>query len=258
MDYPKYECEKYKWRPKGDRPCGEGILKDGRPVTAYFWTDTNLGWYELYMSTMGLENASAADLRSILGSEEIVNFNDGAFTDSGYTGVNVSANKIKDAANNEMWKMTVIVYDEDSHLMASVNLSAPPCDPTEPIKEEKPDKFLYTKVASRFEDAEYLIGVLEVEGTGSLQLYFINNTEKPIEDFRNGWEPDVGGSRIEAKSFVKLNSYPNWWFDWAMDYRLAFKRGGKEIHLEFHNPKYTYGKDADNIPVMNKKGYVWF
>ena len=104
---------------------GEGVLNDGRPYRAELWAAYQMTHLTFYISTIGLEDATEEELKEYLISKGLVEFDDEKYEKvGGYTGINLSARKIKDPDHNEFWELTITVGDEDgTYLKDSVRLN---------------------------------------------------------------------------------------------------------------------------------------
>ena len=188
---------------------------------------------------MGIEDNNAEELKTMLISEGLIDFDDKTFLSSGYSGTNVEIKKITDPSGNELLMITVIVSDEDgTYVYPKVSMNE--------------YEFLY-KVDSKPE--EYFIGLCKEDDL--YHSYFINNSSKSIDLMVYGRSEY---KNIPPKSFVQLSiSYWEWMFDWSNQINIYLKTGGKELYLGFLMKKYfpAYSNyKVDNIPILNKSGWI--
>ena len=218
---------------------GEGTLKDGRPFRIEGWFEQGFTYLSYYLPTIAIENHSPEDLKELLVSEGLVIFDDEKFLSSGFSGINLSSNTITDASGTDLWEIVVIVGDEDdTYVKSHVAL--------------KKYSFPYK---TGLNSDEYFIGLCE-EGIYYIP-YFINNSTSPIELMLEREKYEY--KDIPAKSYVKLSEiYEMWWFDWTNQINLYLKTGKKEMYIGFYMRKFFpgYTKKTDNIPVLNRSGWI--
>jgi hypothetical protein len=90
-----------------------GHFKDGRAFRVECWAAYEMTFLTYYFSTKGLENLTPLEIKELLVSENVIEFDDEEYRACGYTGINVEAKVKKDASGHDMWEATVIVGDED-------------------------------------------------------------------------------------------------------------------------------------------------
>ena len=85
-----------------------GALSDGRPWRAEAWADAGVTILTFFFSTLGLEQATDADLTALLAREGLVRFRAAPGRAHGVI--------IDDAAGNPMWSVSVAIGTEDGVL----------------------------------------------------------------------------------------------------------------------------------------------
>jgi hypothetical protein len=218
---------------------GEGTLKDGRPFRIEGWFEQGFTYLSYYLPIIDIDDHNPEDLKEILVSEGLVSFDDKKFLSSGFSSINLSANKISDASGNELWEFTIIVGDEDGTYVKS----------HVPLK-----KYTFPYQVGLNSD-KYFIGLCEADIY--YIPYFVNNSNKLIEimverekfEYRN----------IFPKRYVRLEGiYESWWFDWSNQINLNIKYGDKNLKIGFLMEKgFPFRtKKIDKIPVLNRSGWI--
>ena len=90
----------------------EGVLSDGRPFRAEYWCQDQISILTFFLSIVGLETASQADLAELLVREGLVAFKTGKAP-------HIQAMRWRDAGGNEMWSINVTVGNEDETFLAA-------------------------------------------------------------------------------------------------------------------------------------------
>ena len=92
----------------------EGIFDDGRPFRMESWASGGFSYATFYLSRKGIENFSPADLKEYLKSNEVIEFDDRLYLNSGFgDSINLSSQEKTDTSGNPIWEITIIVGDED-------------------------------------------------------------------------------------------------------------------------------------------------
>ena len=92
----------------------EGIFDDGRPFRMESWASGGFSYATFYLSRKGVENFSPADLKEYLKSNEVIEFDDRLYLNSGFgDSINLSSQEKTDTSGNPIFEATVIVGDED-------------------------------------------------------------------------------------------------------------------------------------------------
>lgn len=283
QQYSKIDRGHFIPSPYVDISWGEGTLKSSRPFRVECWAENAYTFLTFFMSTLGIEDATEQDLKDLLVSEGLIDFDDDKFVKSGNTGCNVEAKKMIDASKNEMWSITVIVGDEDdSYIRTHFPLN----------RHDFTSKQLARAVAlpgerktKDVESTEYFLAISEYVDENNYTwypLYFINNTLEQIRvmlaikpgcmtQIKKGATIDdiddefiknnvgIGKFRdVPPKSYIDVNCYHNWNFDWSNALYLFLETRGEEKHLSFYMGKYfiAFNKKVNDIPVLHKRGWV--
>jgi hypothetical protein len=161
-------------------------------------------------------------------------------------------------------------------IFALSNTNSPPNQLMEKVKKKPKD----------VESADYFLALGESVGENdytTYPVYFINNTSEQIRtmlairpgvmcDIKKGATIDdvdedlikkknVGIEKyrnLPPKSFIEVNRYHNWDFDWENAMHIFLETHGEEKHLNFYIKKYIIGwvKKIDDIPVLHKSGWI--
>lgn len=279
--YPKVNRGHFLSDPHEDISWAEGTLHDGRPFRIEYWYRSDSSFITVYISSLDIENASEQELKDLLIKEGLIDFDDEKYLNSGFGGgINLTAKKFKDASDNEMWSLTIILGDDDgTYIRTNVEFKK------YIFPDKKTDPYIYTHKATNVENAEYFITLCEEQskqGTSSMYYgYFINNTSVPIEIMfdlppgalskiesgstvdslvnnppNNKWITQY--TNIPAHSYVGLNMlYFEWEFDFSNARHIFLKTAGVEKHINFYMEKYFIRREEiDCIPVLNRRGYV--
>jgi len=109
--YPKPDRSKakrsFQRNELGDLDIGwnEGEMSDGRPFVIESWSGEGHTWVTLFFSTIGIEDYSESDFRTLFERENLLTFRDD---------VNRSASTIiHDDSNNEIWSVTIAVAEDE-------------------------------------------------------------------------------------------------------------------------------------------------
>ena len=237
--YPKIDRSNLAPEKHRDGGYSEGILKDGRPFRVECWWELNVSYLSYYLPTVGIKDHSPEDLKELLISKGLVSFDDEKFLSEGFSGINASSKKINDASDNELWEIVVILQDEDGNYV-------------KPHTELKEYTFSYEVGLGA---DKYLVALCK-KGIYYIP-YFINNSDEPIELIVEREKFEY--KNIPSKSYVKLEDiYDSWWFDWSNQINLYLKTAGEELYICFYMRKGfpAYTKKTDNIPVLNRSGWI--
>ena len=267
--------------PHEDISWAEGTFHDGRPFRIEYWARSYSSFITVYISFLDIENASKQELKDLLIAEDLIEFDDRKYLNSGFGGgINLTAKKFKDASDNEMWSLTIIVGDDDgSYIHTKVPFQK------YIFQDKKIDPYIYKHKGSNAETAEYFLALCKEQSNPNSAVmyytYFINNTSVPIEimlevppgalshmelgstvnDLVNNPAMQKAITRhenIPAYGYVGLYMlYFEWEFDFSNARHLFLKTAGVEKHINFYMEKYFIaGKETDCIPVLNKRGWV--
>lgn len=86
-----------------------GALTDGRPWRAEAWAEAGVTVLTFFFSTVGLEQASDADLAALLAREGLIRYRTAPGRANGML--------IDDASGNSMWSVSVVIGTEDEVLV---------------------------------------------------------------------------------------------------------------------------------------------
>ncbi len=86
-----------------------GVLTDGRPWRAEAWAEAGATVLTFFFSTVGLEQASDADLAALLAREGLIRYRTAPGRANGML--------IDDASGNSMWSVSVVIGTEDEVLV---------------------------------------------------------------------------------------------------------------------------------------------
>jgi hypothetical protein len=87
----------------------EGLLSDGRPFRSEYWVERGISKLTIFLPVQGIEGMSAGELTALLEREGVLEFAPGAERE-------VSAERMTDAAGNEVWALQVVVGADDNNL----------------------------------------------------------------------------------------------------------------------------------------------
>lgn len=246
-EYPK--PDRHKFIPERYRDAGycEGTLSDGRPFRMEYWFESGHTYLSIFISAMGIEDATNEMLKAFLVGEHLIEFDDAKFHSSGFSGCNVDSRKIMDGSGNEMWEITVIVGDEDGtyvHYSMSMRKYEFPYEADKPLK-------------------EFFIALCKEEvGTADRPYqmyasYFVNDSDDPIELMVDGETEEH--RNIPPRSFVRLKGhfYHEWEFDFPNKINLYIKTDKKEMRIGFLMKKYFIAwNEEEIIPVLKRSGWI--
>jgi hypothetical protein len=126
----------------------------------------------------------------------------------------------------------------------------------------------------------YAITEEQVDGYTGYPLYFINNSQSPIDELLilrpgkfNLINPttkigDISESLIDnngihkyidvpPKSFIQEDLFRDWDFDFSNERKVILKIGSKEEHFHYYMGKgFIVFADDEDIPILNKKGWM--
>jgi hypothetical protein len=92
----------------------EGVMGDGRPWRAEAWCQDQVTFLTFFFSSLGLEQATDADLTALLKAENLVTFVD----EDGDAGGRL----VRDDAGQEVWEVGVVVGDDELYVSSSPKL----------------------------------------------------------------------------------------------------------------------------------------
>ena len=245
QQYPKID-RNYIPNPYEDWFFAEGILNDGRPIRFECWYSTGYTYLTGFISIAGIEGKTKEDLKDLLISEELLNFDDVEFKRCGFGGNNLEAHKIVDQAGNEFWEMVIIIGDEDgtyAHTLFKAQRY------TYPEKKTRPGQALDT--------VGFFLAITKekmADGYTMYPAYFVNNTGDTVTYTVGQQENAVLG----PYSYVEIRRYEGWDFDFANQIVITVHHGGKDEQYCFSMEKYyiAFHEQKENIPVMHTNGWV--
>ncbi|MGH7625487.1 MAG: hypothetical protein ACREOJ_09230 [Gemmatimonadaceae bacterium] len=91
----------------------EGVLYDGRPFRVETWVQDQITMLTIFFSALGIEDVSEVQLSSVMESEGLVAYKEGAQRRRNECHI------ITDRAGNAMWSVNVPVGGEDETFVAS-------------------------------------------------------------------------------------------------------------------------------------------
>ncbi len=245
--YPRMDRRDFIPLPGEDAAWAEGLLSDGRPIRIECWYSSGFTYLTHYVSVIGIENVTALDLKRLLVAEGVVAFDDGTYRSSGFQGINLSADKIVDPSGNEMWRMTVIVGDENgTYVRDGVPLQ----------RYIFPEK--QTPEGQDVKTVDFFLAICTGTPTGDTGYvaYLVNNTLRRISAKARRWKEE---RIVEPKSRLLVRVYEGWEFDFPNREVIQITDNGRTDQPHFVMEKYLIlDQKTDPIPVLNVAGWVVF
>jgi hypothetical protein len=109
--YPQIDRGNFIPVPHEDMGWSEGQFKNGRPFRVECWAQNEYTYLTFFLSVQGIEGATENDLKDMLVSDGIVDFDDDKFIAYGYSGLNVQAEKMMDASGNRNCNLKLTHFD---------------------------------------------------------------------------------------------------------------------------------------------------
>ncbi len=262
--YPKYDIGDFLPSPGEDWFWGEGILSDGRPYRAEVYYQGGGIYMELYMSSRDIENFTVEQFKEYMISEQLLEFYDNLYRESGFNGDNLEIAPKEDASGNAMWNLKFIIGDEDGTYVRIL------------FKRNHYDYLNEVNKAPELE--EYLLAIGEAYNTLH-PCILVNNSDfdieivisrPPVGKILGGIGIDEVIKNMQGKDsghFIQgpvplettmnlIDTYFDWEFDFNNKKYLFLKTQNKELLIGFFLNKWFTCCEVKEIPFTDLKGWL--